>query len=431
MSKEAEHNRKGFLWGLVMLVAGTMCTIITKVQYGMRAEGTESCVVNGTATHNCLFDKPWFGVLQMKLAMAFCIVIMKIRQKVQKRSYLETPVMNMQKHGKRFMATPKLGGATNERTQLVGGAAAPKETSWETIVWILFPSFLDLLNTVLANIGLLWVSSSIYQMSRGSVVLFNAIFSVRFMGKKLFAYHYVSIFIVMTAVTLVAYAGIMQSRATEAISAEDIEKQANQVLGLTLIFLSQLITAVQIVVEEYFLTTRQVSPMMLVGWEGIWGLAFFVVLTPVLMATPPGTSALSKIWHEDFVDTFVKMGNSLTVTLTVLLYIVLIGLFNLAANFVTKYLSSVVRSILDTLRTLGVWVLSLFIFYVIRWTGTNSPGEQWTMWSWLELSGFALMVAGTLAYKKIFYLPAKWLYEAEAKETAMSFVKSPFMSNMH
>ncbi|CAK4077684.1 unnamed protein product [Aphanomyces euteiches] len=425
MTKEAEHNRKGFLWGLVMLVSGTMCTIITKVQYGMRAEGREICIVNGTQTTNCLFDKPWFGVFQMKLAMAFCIVILMIRQKVQKRSYLETPVFSMQKHGKKFMATPKSTRHTTERTPLT---SAKHETSWETIVWILFPSFLDLLNTILANIGLLWVSSSIYQMSRGSVVLFNAIFSVRFMGKKLFAYHYVSIFIVMSAVFLVAYAGVMQSNAADE---QDAEKQANQLLGLSLIFLSQLITAIQIVVEEWFLTERHVSPMTLVGWEGIWGLVFFVVLTPLLMATAPGTSALSKIWHEDVVDTFIKMSNSWAVTASVVLYIVLIGLFNLAANFVTKYLSSVVRSILDTLRTLGVWVLSLFIYYVLRWRGANSPGEQWTVWSWLELAGFAAMVAGTLAYKKIFLLPAKWLYEAEEKEAALAFVKSPFMSNMH
>ncbi|RLO07969.1 hypothetical protein DYB28_001028 [Aphanomyces astaci] len=403
MPKQADNNRKGFLWGLVMLVSGTMCTIITKVQYGLRAEGTETCIVNGTATHVCLFDKPWFGVLQMKLAMAFCIVILMIRQKVQKRSYLETPVMNMQKHGKKFMATPKAapGGRSTERTPFV--ATSSHATSWETIFWILFPSFLDLLNTVLANIGLLWVSSSIYQMSRGSVVLFNAIFSVRFMGKKLFAYHYLSILVVMTAVAVVAYAGIMQSNtAATSSSVEDQEKHSNQVLGLGLIFVSQLITAVQIVVEEWFLTTRHVSPLTLVGWEGIWGLAFFAVLTPLLMATPPGDSALSKIWHEDFVDTFVKMGNSWVVTATVLLYIVLIGLFN-------------------TLRTLGVWVLSLFIFYVVRWTGANSPGEQWTVWSWYV----------TTRLLKIFHLPIKSLYEAEEKATAAALVKSPFMANMH
>ncbi|RHY33474.1 hypothetical protein DYB32_001631 [Aphanomyces invadans] len=332
MPMQAEQNRKGFLWGLIMLVSGTMCTIITKVQYGMRAEGTETCVVNGTESNMCLFDKPWFGVLQMKLAMAFCIVVLMIRQKVQKRSYLETPVMNMQKHGKKFMSTPKAsrGSASNERTPIVASSSAPKSTSWETILWILFPSFLDLLTTVLANVGLLWVSSSIYQMSRGSVVLFNAIFSVRFMGKKLFAYHYVSIFVVMTAVAIVAYAGIMQSNSATKLSVEDQEKQANQVLGLSLIFASQLITAIQIVVEEWFLTARQVSPLTLVGWEGIWGLVFFVVLTPLLMATPPGTTALSKIWHEDFVDTFVKMSNSFAVSMLVLLYIILIGLFNVS-----------------------------------------------------------------------------------------------------
>lgn len=36
----------------------------------------------------------------------------------------------------------------------------------------------------------------------------------------------------------------------------------------------------------------------------------------------------------------------------------------------------------QTLRTLGVWVLSLFVYYVLKWQGPHSAGEQWTVYSW-------------------------------------------------
>lgn len=82
----------------------------------------------------------------------------------------------------------------------------------------------------------------------------------------------------------------------------------------------------------------------------------------------------------------------------------------------------------QTLRTLGVWMLSLFVYYVLKWQGPNSAGEQWTLYSWcvmprandackqyldliltlcvviirVELLGFVLMVYGTLAVCEAF-----------------------------
>ncbi|CAI5745408.1 unnamed protein product [Peronospora destructor] len=111
------------------------------------------------------------------------------------------------------------------------------------------------------------------------------------------------------------------------------------------------------------------------------------------------------------------MKNSLTLMVLILAYIVAVGTLNVTGNYVTKHLSAVMRSITETLRTLGVWSLSLFVYYVMQWKDSTSPGEQWTTYSWLELLGFALMVYGTLAYKQLVCLPEP--------------PKSPFMSNLH
>lgn len=51
------------------------------------------------------------------------------------------------------------------------------------------PTIFDLLATVLMNVGLLWVTASVYQMMRGAEMLFAAFFAVTFLKRKLNTYH--------------------------------------------------------------------------------------------------------------------------------------------------------------------------------------------------------------------------------------------------
>uniref|UniRef100_K3WAH1 EamA domain-containing protein n=1 Tax=Globisporangium ultimum (strain ATCC 200006 / CBS 805.95 / DAOM BR144) TaxID=431595 RepID=K3WAH1_GLOUD len=457
----ASSSRDGTLYGLAMLVSGTFSTVIMKSEYGVRAHGTELCVdpsaplsANGTATLTtlCPFDKPWFGVLQMKLAMALVLVFLYLRKFVRHADYLATPLMRLRKGGNKYMNTPEIAAmkrkqqpqpgrrypnASNQESQPLLRPVAPEEksaVSLKTMVAVALPSLLDLLQTVLANVGLLWISSSVFQMARGSVIIFSAIFSVRLMGKRLFAYHYMSILVVAISVVLVGWAGVGHG---DAKSGEPPKSKAdsdrdtwNALLGLGFIIAAQVLCALQIVVEEHMMVALNVSPMLLVGLEGLWGLVFYVILIPVLTLTPASSTGFSKIWHEDFYDSFVKVGNSPTLVALILAYIVAVGTLNVTANYVTKHLSAVMRSIAETLRTLGVWMLSLFVYYVLKWQDPNSAGEQWTLYSWVELLGFVLMVYGTLAYKKLIQIPLPSLYAAEKRERVAAY-KSPYMSSMH
>ena len=83
-----------------------------------------------------------------------------------------------------------------------------------------------------------------------------------------------------------------------------------------------------------------------------------------------------------------------------LTYTLFIGTYNVLANCVTARLNAVVRSILEALRTLGVWIIDLAVWYA-GWRSGGSPGEQWSEYSWLELAGYVMLVYGTLAYKEI------------------------------
>lgn len=366
----AHQQREGSLYALAMFVSGTFSTVIMKTEYGVRSVGTEQCADPNdprALTTLCPFDKPWFGVLQMKLAMALVLVFLYVRKTVTHADYLATPLLRLRKDGKRFMTTPEAaskrhgGGArragSGHETQpllphtLAASAAPPAESAnvpFKTMTAVALPAVLDLLQTVLANVGLLWISSSVFQMARGSVIIFSAIFSVRLMGKRLYGYHYMSILIVAVSVVLVGWAGVGHGDSkSKAGSAEAESETWNSLIGLGFIVAAQVLTALQIVVEEHMMIALNVSPMLLVGLEGLWGLVFYIVLVPVLSLTPAGTTGFSKIWHEDFHDSFIKVGNSPTLVALILAYIVAVGTLNVTANYVTKHLSAVMRSITE------------------------------------------------------------------------------------
>lgn len=373
--------------GIFMLVTGTLCTVTCKFLFVLKSEGLNMCKgEDGVETNVCTFNKPWFTVCLMKIAMSFCIVVHLISK--PRTAKPEDVKAGLQAEGR--------------NTQLVSGDADSPTTvavpTWGTIGRIALPSALDLTNVVLSNIGLVWVSSSIYQMTRGSVVVFSAILSVQMLKRKLDPHQYWAVSFVVMAVILVGVAGIQASGAGSSSLMEVIA-------GLVLILLSQVVLAFQIVVEERMMTEQGVNPIQLVGYEGLWGLVYFVFLIPILTFTPGNsTSPLQATYHEDFRDSVVQVRNSTPVLLGCIAYCVFIALYNVAGQGVTKHLSAVLRSILEACRTLGVWIVDLVVFAVA--TGTlQHVGEKWTVWSWVELAGFALLVYGTMSYKGILPVP--------------------------
>lgn len=72
-------------------------------------------------------------------------------------------------------------------------------------------------------------------------------------------------------------------------------------------------------------------------------------------------------------------------------------LYNVAGMAVTGHLGAVFRTVLETGRTLFVWIVDLMLFYG-NVAGEAKLGESWSSWSWMQLGGFAVLVAGTLVY---------------------------------
>ena len=70
-------------------------------------------------------------------------------------------------------------------------------------------------------------------------------------------------------------------------------------------------------------------------------------------------------------------------------------LYNIFAIYVTYLLSSVWHAILENFRPGSIWAMDLLLYYALT---ERAFGEAWTRWSWMQLAGMIIMMAGTAVY---------------------------------
>lgn len=286
-------------------------------------------------------------------------------------------------------------------------------TGWKTLL-LAIPACCDITGTTLMNVGLLFVAASIYQMTRGALVLFVGIFSVVFLKRKLFLYHWFSLFVVVLGVALVGLAGATFSgdknphslpednadlvRRLSRISRDLADQVApapevvHTILGIFLIAFAQIFTATQFCVEEWILEQYALEPLKVVSWEGLFGFVV-TILGQVILHFTVGTSKSGKYGYFDAAEGYHEIFSNRAIAISSILIMISIGGFNFFGLSVTRTISATSRSIIDTCRTLFIWIVSL--------------GLGWESFKWLQVVGFALLVYGTFMFNDLIRPPIK------------------------
>jgi drug/metabolite transporter (DMT)-like permease len=285
-------------------------------------------------------------------------------------------------------------------------------SGWK-ITLLALPSCCDITGTTLMNVGLLFVAASIYQMTRGALVLFVGLFSVLFLKRKLYLYHWFSLVIVVLGVCLVGLAGAIFSgdknphsqtgdrqdllRAVM-FATRELTRQAadpavvRTIIGILLIAFAQIFTATQFVLEEWILENYALEPLKVVSWEGLFGLLITVIGQIVLHYTV-GTTNAGKYGYFDAEEGYREVLSNRSIAVSSILIMISIGGFNFFGLSVTRSISATSRSIIDTCRTLFIWIVSL--------------GLGWESFKWLQVVGFALLVYGTFMFNDLIRPPLK------------------------
>lgn len=284
-----------------------------------------------------------------------------------------------------------------------------EEETQSTSLWknfqLALPSICDICATTLFNIGLVYTPVSIYQMTRGSSVLFVAMMSVIFLKKKVTKLEWISLLLVSLGVAIVGFSGSKESDS----NSDSGEAAPLVVLGITLIIIASVFQACQFVVEEFILSKHNIPPLQLVYYEGFFGTTILFTVMIVLNFILGSIQNSQKFEDSPFnlVQSFTDVFNSRAVVVTSLLIMVSIALFNFCGISLTHRLSATSRSTVDTCRTFLVWLLALVM--------------GWESFSFLQFLGFAVLVVGTLCYNGVL-TPEDWhfvpVYLKSERETA-------------
>lgn len=245
-------------------------------------------------------------------------------------------------------------------------------------------------------------------MTRGVLVLFVGLFSVWFLNRKLSKTRWFALVVVVIGVGIVGLSGMIEQKpppvhlpgdteSNKSIVARTLKEVATNpdsplrmLFGMSLIFLAQMFTASQFVLEESIMHSSSIGPLQMVAFEGTFGLILTLCGQIILHLAYGNTASgqggyfdMSTGWH-DIVDHRAIWSSSL-------LIMVCIGSFNFFGLSVTRNVSATSRSTIDTCRVLFVWLTSL--------------GLGWERFRWLQVLGFALLVYGTFLYNEIVSMP--------------------------
>ena len=316
------------------------------------------------------FEKPWAMTTVMFLGMAFCIPLAYYVEHLNKKEK----------------------GREERESLLVDEGVEAREHSNKT--WMLIiPTVFDLMATILMNIGLLSVTASVYQMLRGAEMLFAALFAVVFLKRKLNRNHHTGIVCCLLGIALVGSSTLLIGT-----KSDDTKETGNGdiLFGMLLIVLSQAVQAAQITFEDFFMADIAIPPLKIVGYEGLFGSLMMVGIMLPMVQHLPGKDGNGI--HEDSIDTWHMISNSPMIASILVLDMFAMLAYNISGMCVTGHLGAVFRTVLETSRTLFVWLVDLVLFYTPL--GLGKLGESWSNSSWIQAGGFCVLVAGTVIYGK-------------------------------
>ncbi|KAF2664998.1 hypothetical protein BT63DRAFT_82344 [Microthyrium microscopicum] len=385
----------------MMLLTGVCNTLLTKYQ-------DMQCVRNcDVKSHKkpVFFEQPVIQTLQMFIGEMGCWLVIAVYQLhlwVQKKRGV---------HPEASEAEPLLADSDDtlqDEDPLSSSLVLPHDgrehlEGWRVLLLAL-PACCDITGTTLMNVGLLFVAASIYQMTRGALVLFVGLFSVIFLKRRLGLYKWFALFVVVSGVAVVGLAGVITKddkatpSAMAAIMNEIKSTLADEVpeagpnlalrtlLGVFLIAIAQIFTATQFVIEESIMEKYSLEPLKAVGWEGIWG---FVVTSigMVILHFAYGQTDAGRYGYFDAKEGLREVFHHRAIAVSSVLIMISIGGFNFFGLSVTRTVSATSRSTIDTCRTLFIWVVSL--------------GLGWETFKWLQVVGFALLVYGTFLFNDL------------------------------
>ena len=257
--------------------------------------------------------------------------------------------------------------------------------------YFLIPATFDLFGSSINSISLTYLPPSVYQMFRGAMIIFTVIGSKFFLGNKYYNHHILGMCIVIFGLLIVGLNAIFQKKETE-----EKDKKDKPLVGIILVLTSQVFSCMLYISEEKLIKKYNAHPLKVTGTEGCWGIFLYIILLIIFYQIRCDSWGNIKDYlcvendkHqyriEDGIFAIRQIFHNIKLTFLVFLYISSIALFNFSGL--------TVRAIIDTLRTIMVWVFFLTMPFV--------PEKTKEHFSFIQLGGFLLLICGSLIFNEV------------------------------
>ena len=275
------------------------------------------------------------------------------------------------------------------------------------------PGFTDTCSTGIANIGLILLPASIYQMLKGSLIIMTFLMSKFVVKNKHILDHYIAIPISTLGVFLVGLSAYLN--ADEKENEEHSSSPSQILLGIVLMLLSMFILSIQFIFDEYFMRKYKCHPLICIGYEGVFG--FFINLflciifslikcasyesneDPSYFVENMCTEDDKRNWRpENLLFAFRQLFNNNVLMIIVPTVIIFMASFNILGVSITKYGSATTRSVTDNVRSFLVWLWFLMPF---------NNKKLIEHFSFLQLFGFLCICLGAFIYNGMFNIEEK------------------------
>ena len=373
MGEEAKPFNKILLYLLIglMVTTGSVNTIVNKILQKLSGLGE---LFEG---HHWIIT---YGMFCGELVSIFAYIYIVIQKKKKQL------VMNKEQEG------DTKNDSLNEKKE-------DEKPQVPTNLIFAISAFCDLCASTLNTFGLTYLTSSMYQMMRGIELFFVCLWSKLFLKNPIYRHHILGVGSLIFGLSLVGINAILN---------DDKKVAKDPVTGIILLCSSQLFSSTVYVIQEKFITKYDIHPFQLVGFEGLWGVIMYTILIVIFqfISCKSWSKSLKDgicskdnkdNYHiEDSLFAFKQMWDNLAILFVYISYIVSIAVYNIVGINLTKLVSATARAVVDTVRTVFIWLFFL-IFEPVE--GTK---EHFHI---LQFIGFIFLVTGTLIYNEIITIP--------------------------
>ena len=258
------------------------------------------------------------------------------------------------------------------------------------IKWIhmAFGGFLDAFGSGLQTVGLFLVSPSVYQMMKNGAIIFTALFTITYLKKSLYRHNWLGVGVLMIGFLVVGLSSIMYGE-----SKGGSDNFLLNMIGVLLMASSLIFQGFQYVYEERIMDQVEVDPKRFIAAEGVLGTLTMTVLLFITANLPCYSEAMcdKDIAFDSPAAAMIQLMSNGRLLFYSLLSVFSIMIFNLTGLYLTKYVSSIFRVIIDSIRTISVWFFAILFGF-----------EKLKLGSFvMQMIGFGLLIMGNLIYNEI------------------------------